>query len=58
MGNKLILEILLATFFMKWRISLISVMEMTKFDLTSRETAVKNAKQYKINMARVRLIES
>lgn len=40
---------------MKWQISLISMMEMTKFDLASHETAVKNAKQYKIN---TRLIES
>lgn len=37
--------------FMKWQISLISMMKMTKFDLTSRKTAVKNAKQYEINVA-------
>lgn len=53
MGIKLILEILLATLFflMKWQITLISMMEMTKFDLTSCKTGIKNAKQYKINMA-------
>lgn len=33
-------------------------MEMTKFDSTSHETAIKKAKQYKINMAHVTLIES
>lgn len=33
-------------------------MEMSKFDLTSCATAVKNAKQYKTNVEWVRLIES
>lgn len=31
---------------------------MTKFDSTSHKTAIKKAKQYKINMAHVTLIES
>lgn len=43
---------------MRWQVSLVRTVELTKFDPMSHETAIKKAKQYKINMAHVTLIES
>lgn len=37
---------------------MIRTVEMTKFDPTSQETAIRKAKRYQINMACVTLIES